>query len=169
MGVITHKGMKGRNVSGGMFMVVMRKFCSREIGNPVVLAYRSIGTEELFQTLVNTFGLAIRLRMISGGHGLGDTEGMTEGAREGGSELGPTIRNEFRRKAKVFPDVVSIQVGRSFSGDIRMTWGKDGHLSNIMIHENGNGIEPLGWGESDDKVHRSGREWGGILRRDDRD
>ena len=69
-GVITHEGMKGRNICGGMLAVVMRKFRSREIGNPVVLAYRSIGAEELLQTLVNAFSLAIRLGMISGGHGL---------------------------------------------------------------------------------------------------
>src|SRR5882762_11243300 len=87
-GVITHKGVKRRDVGGRMFAIVMRKFSSGEIGNPVVLAYRSIGAEELFQTLVNTFSLAIRLRVISGGHGLGDTEGVTEGTREGGSELG---------------------------------------------------------------------------------
>src|SRR5882762_223831 len=107
-GVITHEGMKGRNICSGMLAVVMCKFCSREIGNPVVLAYRSIGTEELFQTLINAFGLAIRLRMISGGHGLGDTKGVTEGMREGGSELRSTIRNEFRGKTEAFPDIVTI-------------------------------------------------------------
>ena len=40
-GVITHKGAKQRNVGGGMFAVIMRKFRSREIGNPVVLAQRN--------------------------------------------------------------------------------------------------------------------------------
>src|SRR5882762_5380407 len=109
------------------------------------------------------FGLAIRLRMISGGHGLGNAEGVTEGTREGGSELGSAIRNEFGGKTEAFPDVVTIQVGRSFSGDIGMTRGKDGHLSNIMIHKNGDGIESLGRRESDDKVHQSCRERSGIL------
>jgi len=47
MGVITHEGVKRRNISGGMFTIVMREFRSGEIGNPVVLAYRSIGAEEL--------------------------------------------------------------------------------------------------------------------------
>src|SRR5882762_6811708 len=49
-----------------------------------------------------------------------------------------------------------------------MTRGKDGHLSNTMIYKNGDGIESLGWGESDDEVHRSSRERGSILSRGDR-
>jgi len=108
MGVITHKGIERRDIGGRVFAIIMRKFSGGEIGNPVVLAYRSIGAEELFQTLVNTLSLAVRLRMISGGHGLGDTEGVTEGAREGSGELGSTIRDKFRRKTEPFPDMVTI-------------------------------------------------------------
>jgi len=106
--VIAHEGMERRDVGSGMFSVIMGKFRSREEGNPIMLAYRSIGTEELLETLVNTFGLAIRLGVIGGGHGLGDTEGMTKGAREGGSELGSAIRDKFRRKTETFPDMVMI-------------------------------------------------------------
>src|SRR5882762_10659660 len=107
--------------------------------------------------------------MISGGHGLGDTEGMTEGAREGGSELWPAIRNEFRGKTEAFPDVVTIQVGRAFGGDIGMARGKNGHLSDVVIDKDGNSIESLRWGKGNDEIHRSRQERSGIFSRDDGD
>src|SRR5882762_7973471 len=105
--------------------------------------------------------------MIGGGHGLENAEGVTKGTRKGSGELGSVIRNEFGRKTKAFPDMVTIQVGRTFRSDVGMTWGEDGHFGDIMIHKNSNGIKPLRRGKGYNEIHGSGRERSRILGRND--
>src|SRR5882762_4689168 len=48
-----------------------------------------------------------------------------------------------------------------------MTGGEDGHFGDIMVNENSNGIKTLRRGESDDEIHRRGRERSGIFGWDD--
>src|SRR5882762_5709280 len=103
--------------------------------------------------------------MIGSGHGLGNAEGVTEGTRKGSSELGSAIRNEFGKKTEAFPDMVMIQVGRTFCGDVGMTWGEDGHFGDIMIHKNGNSVESVRRGKSYNEIHGGGRERSCILGR----
>jgi hypothetical protein len=57
-----------------MDVVVVREFAQREEVVPVILSLVHEEAEELFELLVNTFGLAVRLRVICGGRREFDTE-----------------------------------------------------------------------------------------------
>jgi hypothetical protein len=50
------------------------KFGGAKIRGPISLVEITEGTEVLFKFLIKTFGLAIRLGVIGGRHGLGNTK-----------------------------------------------------------------------------------------------
>ena len=63
-GMISIVGVKGRHLGGGMRGVVVCKFSEGEQLTPVIFLVITEGTEILFQDLVDSFCLAVALRMI---------------------------------------------------------------------------------------------------------
>ena len=166
--VIAHKGIKRGLRSRGVGADVVGKFGGREVRSPVVLSDRGVSTEILFEFLINSFRLTIRLRVISRRKGLIDIQQRTKVTGECGGELGAAIRDEFTGKTEVFPDVIAIEGSRAVSGDGGVTRGKDGGFCNIVIYKDGDSIKAIRLGEFCDEVHGNGGKWGGIGKRGDR-
>src|SRR5260221_2988927 len=58
-----HKGIKWGGFCSGVSTGVVGEFREGEEFGPIVLMHRGVGAEVLFEFLVNTFGLTVRLRM----------------------------------------------------------------------------------------------------------
>ena len=58
---------EGRNAGGVVDGIVVGELGNGKEGRPVVLLIGAEGMEDLFEGLVNTFSLSVRLRVISGG------------------------------------------------------------------------------------------------------
>ena len=67
--------------------------------------------EELFDFLVDMFGLTIGLRVIGGRCSNSDTKDLTESAHELGDELHPSVTNYFLWEAMKLPDIVAEEPG----------------------------------------------------------
>ena len=76
---------------GGVDVVVVRELAEGEELVAVVLSFVHEEAKELFELLVNTFGLAVRLRVVCGGCCEFDTEEAIEFAGEVGDELWASI------------------------------------------------------------------------------
>jgi len=61
-----------------MDAVIISEFCEREIFDPGVGVFTAVNAEIGFEFLIHLFSLAISLRMISGGEGIGVLEKMAE-------------------------------------------------------------------------------------------
>ena len=71
--------------------VVVPEFAEGEELIPVVLSFVHEEAKELFELLVNVFGLAIRLRVVCGGRHEFDAEEAIEFAGEVGDKLWASI------------------------------------------------------------------------------
>ena len=76
---------------GGVGVVIVRELAEGEELVPVVLSFVHEEAKELFELLVNTFGLAVRLRVVCGGRREFDAEEVIEFASEVGDELWASI------------------------------------------------------------------------------
>src|SRR5882762_4870692 len=99
--------MEGGGINGRMVANVVSEFSGGEVISPVILTNRAVSMKILFQFLVDTFSLTIGLGVISRAHGLLDIEEFAEFGGEGGGELRTAIGDEFSRKAKALPDVIT--------------------------------------------------------------
>src|SRR5258705_11217624 len=93
---------------------VVGEFREGEEFSPIILMHRGVGAEVLFEFLVNTFGLTVRLRMVGGGQGLINPQRGTKRSGEFGGELSPTVGDEFTWETKAFPHMIAIEKGRVF-------------------------------------------------------
>jgi len=91
-----------------------------------------------------------------------DIEEFTEFSGEGGGELRTVIRDEFSRKAKALPDVITIKGCGLIGSDGCGAGGEYCSFSNIMVNKNSNGVIALGYREFDNKVHGDRGEWGSV-------
>jgi len=61
--------------------------------------------------------------------------------------------------------MITIEGSRAVSGDGGMAGSKDGSFRDIVINEDGDGVEAIRLGEFRDEVHGDSGEWGGIGKR----
>ncbi len=74
---------EGRESGGGVWSIVVCELHEwQEFGLVVLLVVAAVDTEVLFQGLVDTFGLSIAFRMISGGEVKVHIESFAEGTEE---------------------------------------------------------------------------------------
>lgn len=121
--------------------------------HPVGLVVGDHAAEHLLQSPVQSFGLAVGLGMVGGGHGkLGAGEGE-EGLPETTRELGVPVRDDGGGEAVVTVDVVEEELGGC--GSIGGTCGRDEHgLLTKAIHDREYGVVTRGGGRKvGDKVH----------------
>src|SRR3981189_1367486 len=98
-------------------MIIVLEFAESEELLPIVLPLVHEESEKLLQLLVDTFGLAICLRVISGrGRQLYAYEAI-ELVGEVRDELGSAIRNHDARGTVVLPDLAKEKASRSYCGD----------------------------------------------------
>jgi len=76
--------------------------------------------------------------------------------------LGTAVGDEFSRKAKALPNVITIEGCGLIGHDGCGAGGKYCGFSDIMVNENSNGVIALGNGEFDNEVHRDCVEWGSV-------
>src|SRR5882762_3068009 len=166
--LITHEGTEGGGINGRMVADVVSEFSSGEVVHPVVLTNRAVSTKILFQFLVNMFGLTISLGVISRAHGLLDVKEFAEFGGEGGGKLRTAIGDEFSRKAKALPDVITIEGCGLIGGDGCGARGEYCGFSDAMVNKNSDGVIALGYGKFDNKVHGDCGERGSIGFRENR-
>src|SRR3981189_2354591 len=98
-------------------MIIVLEFAESEELLPIVLPLVYKESEKLLQLLVDTFGLAIRLWVISGrGRQLYADEAI-ELAGEVRDELGAAVRNHDVRGTVVLPDLAKEKASRSCCSD----------------------------------------------------
>jgi hypothetical protein len=86
-------------------VVVVRKLsCWQEL-IPAVLFVAHEDTDELFELLVDVFGLAVGLQMVSSGRSRFDTDEAPQFASELGNELWTTVRNVLPGGSMVPPNI----------------------------------------------------------------
>jgi hypothetical protein len=139
----------------GVDVVVVGKLgCWQEL-IPVVLFVAHEDTDELFELLVDAFGLTVSLQMVSGGGGGFDTDEAPQFMSELGDELWTTIGDVLLGGSVVPPDVPVIQPGSSDSTEARVALVEVGSLTEDVNH-NHDRIEPMCLWKLDNEVHRDG-------------
>src|SRR6266481_7612681 len=119
--------------------VIVGELSDRDPFIPVILSLIYEESKELFDFLVDVFGLPICLWVV--GHLCCDFDPkeLTESPYEVQDKLGSSITNDFLREAMEFPDIVSKQSGDPQGGDIGCGWNDVGPLGEA-VHNNKEGI-----------------------------
>ena len=91
VGMVALVGEEWRDTRSIAWGVVVGKLRERQEFGPVVLLVVAVGTEVLLECLVGPLGLAVGLRMVTGGVVKGHVKGLREGAEEVRDELGASI------------------------------------------------------------------------------
>ena len=97
------------------------KFGEGEVFIPVVLLSACIQTEVFLDFLVGSFGLSVGLGVIRSSEVGLDTELLKEGAHNLRGKLGPSIANKPEREAMKSEDLVEVDVGYAFGGNVGCT------------------------------------------------
>ena len=94
---------------GRVDVVVVREFAQGEEFIPVILSLVHEEAEELFELLVDPFGLAVRLWVVCSGRRELNTEKAVEFAGEICDELRASIRQDRARGPVVLPDFAEVK------------------------------------------------------------
>src|SRR6266481_1157607 len=94
-----------------MDLVVVGKLSDRDPFVPVVLSLINEESKELFDFLVDMFGLPVCLWVVGGRCCDFDPKELTESPHEVQDKLGSSITNDFLREAVEFPDIVLKKLG----------------------------------------------------------
>lgn len=98
-------GEERRHTQRRVVRGVVRKLCQRQQVNPIVLEVVAENAQMLFHRLVNSFSLAVRLRVESGGQVGTDVQHLEEFLPPLRSEGGTTIRDNVRGQAMLAEDM----------------------------------------------------------------
>jgi len=104
---VSHRGMG--------FVVVRERGGGQPIG-PICLSFVDEDTKVLFDFLIDTFGLAIGLRVICGREVRLDTCHGIEVSHELGSELGASVANCLSWKTEFRPHMIAIDASGAEGG-----------------------------------------------------
>ena len=96
---------------------------------------------------------------------MGNAKEFAKFFEELGGELGTTIRNQFVRKTKAFPDKVSIKGSSLVGSNSGVTRGDDNGFGDIMIDKDCNGVIAIGGREVNYEIKRGGGKGGSVLER----
>ena len=102
---------------GRVDVVVVREFAEGEELVPVILSLVHEEAEELFELLVDPFGLAVRLWVVCSGRCELNTEEAVEFAGEICDELRASIGQDRARGPVVLPDLAEVEASRSLGGN----------------------------------------------------
>ena len=89
-------------------MVVVGKLGKREEGMPVVLSLSDKDPQILFQLLVNSFGLSVRLRVVGYGGCALDPEQPVQFLHERSDKLRSSVGYNLSREAVELPDIAEV-------------------------------------------------------------
>jgi hypothetical protein len=98
--VVSHHEVEWGGVSCGMMSRVMNEFSEWEHGCPASLVIGTEDTKVDFEFLVNSFSLAVALRVECGGKGVLVSEESSEFDLESRSKLGSAVRDNFIVKSE---------------------------------------------------------------------
>jgi hypothetical protein len=139
-------------------VVVGELGCQQELV-PVVLFVAHEDTDKLFKLLVDTFGLAVGLRIVSGGGSGFDTDKAPQFAGELSDELRTSVRNVLLGGSVVPPDVLVVppdipvvQSGGSDSTEASVALVEVDPLTEDINH-NHDRVEPMHLWELDNEIH----------------
>ena len=116
----------------------------------------TISPEVLLQSLIDSFGLAVAFRMISGSKVETHVEGLPEGAKEMGNEFRTSIGGDVRRNSVLGEHMEYEEFSKLRRVDGVMSGDEDGLLGET-INDDENGGEAGGGWELFDEVHGDGR------------
>ena len=80
--VVTFVGKEWRNSGSDVRSIVVCEFCQGKQVRPIILLVIAVHLEILFESLVNTFGLTVAFRMMSGGEVKSHVESFSQGVEE---------------------------------------------------------------------------------------
>ena len=103
--MVTLIGEEGRNSGGSAWSVVVGKLREREEARPVVLLIVAVDPEVLLKGLINTLGLSIAFRVVSGGEVESHVQGFSEGTEEVRDELRSAVRGDMTGNSVLGEDV----------------------------------------------------------------
>src|SRR6266436_9112645 len=105
----------------------------REPLSPVSLCSVSEYSEVLFQPLVGSLGLSVRLRVIRCADILFDIQVFAQFSHFGGRESGVSVGNDFLREAVVGENVFAVEFGDSYGVNCFFAWDKYGSLRAVVV------------------------------------
>src|SRR6266403_1677270 len=101
--------------------------------SPVSLCSVSEYSEVLFQPLVGSLGLSVRLRVVSGADVLFDIQVFAQFPHCGGRESGVSVGNDLLWEAIVGEDVFAIELGDSYGINRFFAWDEYGSFRAIVV------------------------------------
>ncbi len=104
----------------------MRVLGQREPFGPVCLCSVSEYSEVLFQPLVGSFGLSIRLGVIGGTDVLFDVQVFAEFSHCGGCESRVAVGDDLLGEAVMGEHVFAVEFGDSYGVDCFLAWDEYG-------------------------------------------
>ena len=93
---------------GGVDVVVVGKLGKREEGMPVVLSLSDKDLQILFQLLVNSFSLSVRLWVVGCGGCALDPEQPVQFLHECSDKLWSSVGHDLSRETMELPDVAEV-------------------------------------------------------------
>ena len=134
---------------------------------PSGLAMVDEDAEILFEPLIRSLGLAIRLGVISGADILFDIENAAKFLWEVRREAGISVCDDLAGGAIMWENMLNIEVGDGGGGGRFMARDKDGGLRTVVIRDGEDAVEAIGERKLDDEIHGDGLKGeGGAVGRD---
>jgi hypothetical protein len=121
----------------------------------VILFVACEDMDKLFELLVDVFGLAVGLQMVSSGRSGFDTDEAPQFASELSDELWTTVRNVLPGGSVVPPNVLVVQPGGSDSTEASVALVEVGLLTEDINH-NHDCVKPMCFWKLYNEVYRDG-------------
>jgi hypothetical protein len=134
---------------GGMHVTVKDKFSSRKECNPVIMTRTCKESKVLFDFLISTFDLSIRLGMVCSGKCMGDAKLLIQSFHELCRKLRASIGHDLGRDTMEAEYFLVMDVGNAFSIDVRCG-RNDMYLFAVMVNIHNNCVISSGLRQSGD-------------------
>ena len=152
-GFVAHHERKGGGVSDGMGGGVVREFCHGKKFRPFRRLVFSKDPKVGFELLVDPFGFAVSLRVVSGGEGNVVIKEVGKFSSEGRAELGASIGDDSVVKAESRKDVLEKDLSNVCSRGGFVARAENYPLRKTMVYHDQNRIIAVGGREIGDKIH----------------
>ena len=123
-----------------------------EVIAPVRLTLVGKHPKVLFDISVFALDFAIALRVIGSSQTSFDTETLVERAHKPGGKLWAAVREYFLRDAVKLEDVLVVEFGSAFSGQIGLA-GDEVCLIGVVVNVDADRVEAVGRGKLCDKIN----------------
>ena len=154
---------EGGNAGSVIHSVVVSKLGHGEERRPIVLLVGAEDSEDLFEGLVNSLGLSVGFRVVSGGEVEIHVQSFPQGAEEDGHELGAAVGSNMSRYTVFREDVSNEELSQA--GGIHGVCGRDEDaLLGESVNNDEDGSKAGGLGKVFNEVHgygipRTRRNW----------